>query len=403
MTEPHAESRHVQVDIAIFGGGVAGLWTLARLRQLGFNAVLIESHSLGGGQTRYAQGIIHGGTKYALAGKLTESSEVIAEMPAFWRDCLSGQGELDLSNVKLMSEHQYMWSTASLTSRMAGFFASHAMRSRTQALQKSERPKLFQDKQFKGQVYQLDEPVLDTASLVNALAEMNQGAMLVSRDVQFKGKECLVTSTDGKTYSLTTKHFVFTAGKGNQDLLHAVESKNLDKHQPEMQLRPLQMVMVRGDLPEMIYAHCLGASVNPRITITSHLDNNGKTVWYLGGQLAEEGVQRNAEEQIKQAKKELQTLMPWLDLSNMQWACLPIDRAEPKMPAGKRPDDVFVHTDKDVSTCWPTKLAFAPRLAGKVIEEIKQHGITPSGVQELPSWPQPQIAKLPWQEEDSWS
>ena len=108
-----SDALNVQVDVAIFGGGVAGLWTLARLRKAGYNAVLFENGSLGAGQTRYAQGIIHGGTKYALTGKLTGSSEAIAEMPSFWRDCLMGKGELDLTTVKLMSEHQYMWSTAS--------------------------------------------------------------------------------------------------------------------------------------------------------------------------------------------------------------------------------------------------------------------------------------------------
>ena len=65
----------VRVDVIVFGGGIAGLWTLARLQQAGYKAVLLESQALGAGQTRYAQGIIHGGTKYALTGKLTASSE----------------------------------------------------------------------------------------------------------------------------------------------------------------------------------------------------------------------------------------------------------------------------------------------------------------------------------------
>jgi glycerol-3-phosphate dehydrogenase len=398
MTGPRDESRHVQVDVAIFGGGVAGLWTLSLLRNQGYNAVLFESNTLGGGQTRYAQGIIHGGTKYALTGKLTASSEAIAEMPSFWRACLQGNGELDLSNVKLMSEHQYLWSTASLTSRMAGFFASHAMRSRTKALSESERPKVFQDKQFKGQVYKLDEPVLDTASLVNALAASHKDAMSAIKQVTAIDDTLVVTTTDNKDYSVKAKHVVLTAGKGNKELLAA-----FGKTQPEMQLRPLQMVMVRGGLPEMIYAHCLGASVNPRITITSHKDSNDDIVWYLGGQLAEEGVQRTAEQQINEARKELSALMPWLDLSKTQWATLPIDRAEPQMPGGKRPDDVFVGTDKHVSVCWPTKLAFAPRLANKLIAQIQEQGINPSAEQVLPSWPQPEVAKLPWQEEEFWS
>ena len=90
-------SAQVDVDAVIVGGGIAGLWTLARLRAEGFNAVLLESEAIGAGQTRYAQGIIHGGTKYALTGKLTASSEAVANMPSIWRACHAGNGEVDLS------------------------------------------------------------------------------------------------------------------------------------------------------------------------------------------------------------------------------------------------------------------------------------------------------------------
>ncbi len=52
----------VETDVAIIGGGIAGLWLLNRLRQLGFATILLESGTLGGGQTNKAQGIIHVGT-----------------------------------------------------------------------------------------------------------------------------------------------------------------------------------------------------------------------------------------------------------------------------------------------------------------------------------------------------
>jgi len=121
----------VSVDVLIMGGGIAGLWTLARLKQAGYKAVLLESEALGAGQTRFAQGIIHGGTKYALTGKLTASSEAVADMPALWRSCYEGKGVLDLSKAMLLSDAHYLWSTSSLTSRVSGFFASKVMRART--------------------------------------------------------------------------------------------------------------------------------------------------------------------------------------------------------------------------------------------------------------------------------
>ena len=42
------------VDVAIFGGGVAGLWLLNRLHREGYQALLLEADRLGAGQTRYS-------------------------------------------------------------------------------------------------------------------------------------------------------------------------------------------------------------------------------------------------------------------------------------------------------------------------------------------------------------
>jgi len=393
------------VDVAIFGGGVAGLWLLARLRQLGYQAVLFEAQALGAGQTRYAQGIIHGGTKYALTGKLTGSSEAIAEMPGRWRACLDGEGELDLRQVKRLASNQYMWSTESLTSRMAGFFASKLMRSRTRAVEGDERPQVFRDAAFKGHVYRLEEPVLDTASVVHALAEpLHEAIYRFDADARLsRGDDGwqLTLHDSNNTLSFSAKRLVLAAGKGNAALL-----QQCGLEAPVMQLRPLQMVMVRGGstpLPGELYAHCLGASANPRITITTHYDSAGDTVWYLGGQIAEEGVGRNEGEQIAAAQKELGELFPWLDLSEAQWGILPIDRAEPQMPGGARPDDVFADERDGVITAWPTKLALAPRLAERIIDRIQQGGVQPGAQQALPEWSHPGYAPLPWQEEERWS
>ena len=74
----------LKVDVLIVGGGIAGLWLLAELRAKGYQ-VILASDELGKGQTIASQGIIHGGTKYALSGKLTGATLAIGDMPRLWR------------------------------------------------------------------------------------------------------------------------------------------------------------------------------------------------------------------------------------------------------------------------------------------------------------------------------
>ena len=395
----------IKCDVAIFGGGVAGLWLLAELRQQGFQTILFETDTLGAGQTRYAQGIIHGGTKYALMGKITASSEAISAMPIIWRDCIEGHGRLNLSSIKVLSKNQCMWSSNALSSKMAGFFASKMMRSRTTEIKKNQQPELFQNKLFKGNIYLLDEPVLDTASIVNALAKPHIEAIVPVKKLPdystTSNTNFNIEDRDGNQWQVITQYTVLTAGQGNETLLKALPERSDQLKSPTMQRRPLKMVMLRGNLPEKIYAHCLEANVNPRITITSHEDKNNNIVWYMGGQLAEEGVNRTNQEQVEYAKKELSALLPWLDLSHSEWACLDIDRAEPLIDKGKRPDSSFFVEQDNIITAWPTKLALAPKLSDDIINTIKNK-IAPSGLDVLPKFAEINFALLPWQDENNW-
>jgi glycerol-3-phosphate dehydrogenase len=389
----------VNVDVLVIGGGIAGLWTLARLQQAGYKSVLLESQALGSGQTRYAQGIIHGGTKYALTGKLTASSEAVADMPSRWRACYEGNGELDLTQAELLSDAHYLWSTTSLTSRISGFFASKVMRSRSTELDKKSLPSIFQHKDFKGQFYRLDEPVFNTLSVIRAIAEpLKQSILMIDQEtVNTEDETLTVQSKAGENYIFLFKKIIFMAGKGNQNLLSC-----FDCNKPEMQLRPLKMVVVRGGLNDMIYVHCLGASVNPRITITSHRDNQGNIVWYMGGQLAEEGVNKTETQLIEAAKNELNELIPWLDLKNSEWGVLEIDRAEIKKAGTTRPDSFSIEKNKNVITAWPTKMALSPALADALLEIVDEENIDRNTDLSLPEWNQLEYADFPWNEEKNW-
>lgn len=400
MTNKNDLSENINVDALIIGGGVAGLWTLARLQQAGYKTVLLESDVLGAGQTRFAQGIIHGGTKYALTGKLTASSEAVADMPARWRACYEGHGEVDLTQAELLSDAHYLWSTSSLTSRVSGFFASKVMRSRSQELDAKTLPALFQHKKFKGQFYKLDEPVFNTLSIVKALAEPYKKNILCidAKTLDADANKLTVVGKQGRKYIIHTRKIILMAGQGNENLL-----ATFNREQPKMQRRPLKMVVLRGGLHDMIYAHCLGASVNPRITITSHRDKQGEIVWYMGGQLAEDGVNKSNKKLIESAKKELNELLPWLDVSQSQWGVVEIDRAEIKQKGVKRPDSFSIDNNNDVITAWPTKMALSPALADAVLAIVENENIGKNTDLTLPKWNQPEYALFPWDDETAWS
>ena len=408
MTNEDKSSIDINVDVLVIGGGIAGLWTLARMQQAGYRTALLESDALGKGQTRYAQGIIHGGTKYALTGKLTASSESLADMPSRWRACLEGHGELDLTQAELLSDAHYLWSTTSLASRISGFFASKVMRSRSSVMDsmgdKKSLPSVFQHKDFKGQFYRLDEPVFDVLSVIRALAEpRKQSILMIDQDTLRSEDETLaVQSKQGKSYLFHYKKIIFIAGEGNENLLSC-----FGRNKPAMQRRPLKMVVMRGGpgnaLNDMIYAHCLGASVNPRITITSHRDEQGKIVWYMGGQLAEDGVNKSDTELIQAAKNELNELIPWLELKDAEWGVLNIDRAEIKKPGTTRPDSFSIENNESVITAWPTKLALAPALADAIFEIVDNENIKSNPDLSFPNWDQPIYADFPWNEGNCWN
>lgn len=168
--------RKVEADIVIIGGGVAGLWLLNRLRQQKLSAILLESGVLGGGQTHKAQGIIHGGMKFAVTG-FSKAASAIAEMPAVWESCLKGEGEINLKAVPVLASHQYLWSPQSLAGKVAGFLAGITLRTKVDSLPREQFPEIFRTPQFEGDVYSVPEMVLDVHALIRELAKPHQDAI----------------------------------------------------------------------------------------------------------------------------------------------------------------------------------------------------------------------------------
>ena len=384
----------ISTDVLIVGAGVAGLWLNARLRKQGFSTIVVERESLGGGQSVKSQGIIHGGAKYALHGALTGASEAIADMPRRWREALAGDGELDLNGVRILSQAHYLWSPGTLAGNLTSFFASKAVRGRVDQVKGEQLPPALQDPRFKGKVYRLAELVVDVPSLIERLANLAGDGLLAGQSIEplFDNNEWVGLRVDGR--DIHAQRIVFSAGAGNAELLASAGISV-----PAQQLRPLHMVLVKGPSLKPLYAHCLGGGPKPRITVTTHPAANGEWVWYLGGDIAEaDGVAREPAEQIAVAQKELSNLLPWVDLSQAQWATLRVNRAEPAQSGLVRPDNAFLSDQGRLLVGWPTKLALAPDFSDRVLQALEQDGIKPGHAPALPELPRPPLGQTPWEQ-----
>lgn len=399
---PPAAEAHA--DALILGAGVAGLWTLARLRRLGFRALALENRAMGAGQTVASQGIIHGGVKYALTGEPGAASRAIADMPALWRACLEGHGELDLRAVRVLSPAQHLWTTPGVASRLAGVAASKVIRTAVRPVAPAERPPSFDGAPRGVDVYTVEEPVLEPRSLVGALAA---GAPVLAYEgppdfgPERDGRRTVTVRSAGRTLSITAGAIILTAGAGNEALAARL---NLGDHPLRQQLRPLRMVMARGPRLPHLYGHCVGLSDKPRLTITSQ-PLGQETVWWIGGQLAESGVHTPPADLLARARAELAACVPWADLTDLRLAIWDVDRAEGTLDAsGTRPDGPMISGVGRTLIAYPTKLAFAPLLATRVIERLGAMGVAPRagdarGDAGLPAgWPTPPVAPLPWEE-----
>ncbi|MEO4001012.1 FAD-dependent oxidoreductase [Mesorhizobium sp. CAU 1732] len=392
-TEPSLGLRDVPLDLVIVGGGIAGLWTLHRARAAGYSAILLEKAELGSGQSMRAQGIIHGGTKYTLGGTLTDAANAIAAMPGRWRACLDGSGEIDLTAAKRLSDATYLWSQGSFGAKMTTLFASRAMRSRVDKVA-SERPGAFADPRFSGALYRLDEFVLHLPSVFTALAAQAGDAIFrvdASTLAFEQGGDGIRIPLGEHGIALRPSRIVLTSGEGFDQL-----AVPLGLTRPKLQRRPLHMVTLKHERDLPVFGHCIGTQSTPLVTITTHPSGDGRQVWYLGGGIAETGVERGEAAQIDAARKLLADVLPWLAPIDGEWSTFRIDRAEPLQTGLVRPDHAFAEQVGACIVAWPTKLALSPDLADRVLALLPPPGTTPFDPSALDFWPKPAIAKLPW-------
>ncbi len=374
------------IDVLIIGAGIAGLWTFNHLKSLGYDVLLLEKQSIGCGQTIAAQGIIHSGLKFSLAGKVNTLAKTISAMPDRWRDALQGNGQVDLSAAYLSAESQHLLIPSGFFGGLTKLVTQKALGQNVHNIPNTQWPENLKQSGFKGSLIHMGEPVLDVPSTIRALAKPYENCIkkITSNDVD----EFI------KQHNIVPKVKIFTSAAHNEK--HAIEQKA--NHGLQTQHRPLLQGMMKN-APFPLFAHLVGKTDKPVVSITTHKLNNGTLIWYLGGGVAERDKDANPLDVYEQSVQAFAKYLPNVDFTKAEWAALPIDRVEGKSKTDSwMPDTPTIHETDGALYCWPTKLTFAPLLGNMVLNKLQKRNITPSKTQTSFEQLQPvEYTKTPWQ------
>jgi hypothetical protein len=255
---------------------------------------------------------------------------------------------------------------------------------RPETVRRADWPEAIQDSALA--VYSLAEPVIATGSFLKALAAHHRDMIFLydAASVQF----CATGVRVGDVF-LQPHATVLAAGVGNGELLRRAGLED-----GLMQRRPLGMVLLRGDLPQL-FGHCIVGG-KTGLTITTPVPG----LWQIGGELAERlAGEENAEVARRLALAEIRRWLPRLDLRRAEIALYPAVRAEARTMAHRRPSGVHVsRLEPGKVVAWPTKLSMVPVLADEVFEILRLDLKGPGGYDEIPTWSKPEIAHYPWEE-----
>ena len=351
----------MDVDVAIIGAGISGLWLANRLHRRGLSVVVCSADAIGGSQTIASQGVIHSGLKYALGKGAGPASKALAPMPARWRACLAGDGEVDLRGTKVLADAMHLYATTRALPR--ALFAKALMAvgdSPAGAIPlEAGEAKTFR----RGTWLALEDFVLDVPSLIRRLAAPLQGRF---QTVNVQPRMLVpaaagIGSIRADDVEIRAGAFVLAAGAGNEALATAAGFKDV-----EMLRRPLHQIVVALAQPVRFFAHCLTTlfGTQPDMTITSY----GQAL-YIGGKVAGEPSLSDAQ-RIETVRAGLSRDLPSIDLTGAEFRVYRAVRAEPKR-GGRRglwdDGDVFAERRGNCVLCWPVKLSLAPRLGDAVV------------------------------------
>jgi glycine/D-amino acid oxidase-like deaminating enzyme len=388
--------RDLKTDVAVYGGGVAGLWIASHLTFLGLNTVLFESNAIGAGQTIQSQGILHRGGKY-----VGENEKSLALSTESWSSALSGSGPVDLSKVKIFTKQQLLWMTnrkinkngyllrAALAIKGIGYFHEAINPDPTHILPKFERDAVT-----------LNEPVLSVPSLLAELAKPIRGKLIRGHLQGFEesgqnDKQDAVVHIGNQNYKVIASNHICAMGAANDRYVKQLKISNV-----ETRLRPLKQIVLTGELPEF-YGIGLSNLFHPTIAIVSHPQPDaGKNAWYIGGHLADgANAQKTDEKIITELKRFLKDCGFEIEIPSLSAHTNYAVRAEASIRDRKNSSRTPVIGNRgNVFLVWPNKLTNTPSLANQLMPRLNNQGLTGRkfDAEEFPPFEPEICSNVPW-------
>lgn len=351
------------MDVAVIGGGAAALWLANRVQRRGLSVAVCTVRCVGGWQTLASQGIVHGGVKYAVGGANGASAQ-LAAMPARWRSCLAGCGEIDLRAVPILAERIHLY-CAELSARPRALAAAQRFGARCRRVDAADVAPLRRGLLFETQDFALDVP-----ALIRCLAAPLQRRFLPGMVLP----QALVAAPTGLARldvpgaSISAGVYVFAAGVGNLRLAERAGFGDV-----ALRRLPLRQTCIRPARPMRLFAHCLAGAfgMQPELTITTH-----GGVLYVGGRIASDGAERAHGEHVARLRRMLARALPDADFGGARFDSALVDRAE---PAGERRiGAVFAERRGNCVLALPQKLSLLPALGDAVLRLI-DGGAAPCG------------------------
>ena len=389
-----ANDEPIQTDVLILGGGVQGLWLLKDLRREGYNAVLLETETLGGQQTCHSHVYIHQGHVYA-AEKLNADDTLVAKLrdtDPIWKAWFAGTGRTPQRE------------------NMPSYFGFHseAALERLKALRSHpEFPLPFDDVDelppaLRGggtainKVCSSPEVCLNGQWLVKELSKDLKsciGKIFVVNSIQASSEglgpikvEVSLSAASGDRRTFLSKGLVLTAGAANGDLMR-LATQSWDRNiqgviDTQQEIRKGHMLVVYGG-KESSFEPLTGVFPDVGQLFIVSRKSGSEIIWLISDGRSpgpdEPGYSTwDAKKWLPDVVEALARLAPRFFgttvRDQLRWAVYSAPKAE---QGGKlRPPGWCSRVGKAcLWVIYPTKLTLAPRMSSDVIADMRKAGI----------------------------